>query len=67
LAIKKEVELDLAPSSDLPTFALAPTPEESHSPDVPVSAAFDLGSDPTPESEQKLETTPPVKPVRSTG
>jgi serine phosphatase RsbU (regulator of sigma subunit) len=67
IVIEKEAVLDLAPPSDLPNFPLSTGPEERIQAEVPVSAAFDLGSDATPESDLKLETSPQVKPVRSTG
>ena len=67
IVIEKEAVFDLAPPSDLPNFALSPGPEEGVQAEVPVSAAFDLGSDTTPEADLKLETPPQVKPVRSTG
>lgn len=67
IAIEKEAVLDLAPPSDLPNFSLSPEPEGAIQTAVPISAAFDLGSDSIAESEAKPETPPQVKPVRSTG
>lgn len=67
LVIEKEAVLDLAPTSDVPNFALSLTPDAGPQAELPVSAAFDLGSDPTPEAEKNPETPLPSKPIRSTG